>query len=225
MSKLTEFPKITDVQNDDRLIATDTSTNKDGYITVEDVVALASGAVTSVNGETGAVDLELNDLTGVDIPVPGDNEVLSFNSSSGNWESVNPSILSGDSEAGGTVFTNWLADLSGITPPPASGKVMWNNVTQVSSTKLYINYTTDTSVLLDSLMNSILTSGGEIFVYDATNVNTFQRWEITGFTDNTTYAEVDVSLLGGTAQFASDAPLKVALVPTSNKEDFVPQVE
>lgn len=47
-------------------------------------------AVTSVNSQTGAVDLSLDDLTGVNVPTPNNDDILTYTGAQ--WESVAPFI-------------------------------------------------------------------------------------------------------------------------------------
>ena len=58
----------------------------DVQVTVSDIVDAASGAVTSVNGATGAVVLALDDLDDVDAAAPSDGDVLTWNDTAGAWE-------------------------------------------------------------------------------------------------------------------------------------------
>lgn len=58
----------------------------DVQITVDDIIGSASGAVTSVNGATGAVTLALDDLDDVDAATPANGDVLTWNDSAGAWE-------------------------------------------------------------------------------------------------------------------------------------------
>jgi hypothetical protein len=50
------------------------------------------GAVTSVNGQTGAVTLDLDDIGDVNAPTPGDGDVLSWDATPGEWV---PTALAG----------------------------------------------------------------------------------------------------------------------------------
>lgn len=58
----------------------------DVQVTVSDILDAASGAVTSVNGATGAVVLALDDLDDVDAATPSDGDVLAWNDAAGAWE-------------------------------------------------------------------------------------------------------------------------------------------
>jgi len=58
----------------------------DVMVTVQDIIDAASGAVTSVNGDTGAVVLALGDLDDVDAATPTDGDVLTWNDTAGAWE-------------------------------------------------------------------------------------------------------------------------------------------
>src|SRR5690606_4613180 len=58
----------------------------DVQVTVQDIIDAASGAVTSVNGATGAVVLALDDLDDVDAGSPSDGDVLTWVAANSAWE-------------------------------------------------------------------------------------------------------------------------------------------
>lgn len=62
----------------------------DVQVTVSDIVDAASGAVTSVNGATGAVTLALDDLDDVDASSPSDGDTLAWNSTDSEWQPATP---------------------------------------------------------------------------------------------------------------------------------------
>lgn len=73
----------------------------DVQLTVQDVIDAVSGAVTSVNGATGAVVLELGDLDDVDVTGVADGDVLTWDAGASEWVPEAPS--GGGSGAWGTI--------------------------------------------------------------------------------------------------------------------------
>ena len=67
------------------------TTNGSGTFTFQDAPGGGSGAVDSVNGQTGTVELDAADLEDVSNVAPGDGQVLRFNSTTGVYE---PTTLS-----------------------------------------------------------------------------------------------------------------------------------
>lgn len=67
-----------------------------------------SGAVDSVNGQTGTVVLALDDLDDVDAASPSDGDVLTWNNTDGEWQPA-PS-------SGGGGLTNWTDGLNSSAP-------------------------------------------------------------------------------------------------------------
>jgi hypothetical protein len=67
------------------------TTNGSGTFTFQDAPGGGSGAVDSVNGQTGTVELDAADLEDVSNVAPGDGQVLRFNSATGVYE---PTTLS-----------------------------------------------------------------------------------------------------------------------------------
>lgn len=70
----------------------------DVQVTVDDIVNAASGAVTSVNGATGAVVIALDDIDDVDAAAPSDGDVLTWDSGDGEWQAKPASGSGGGSD-------------------------------------------------------------------------------------------------------------------------------
>jgi hypothetical protein len=79
-------------------------------------------SVTSVNSQTGAVSLDLDDIADVDAGSPNNNDVLTYNNGSGNWEaSAVPSapVSSVNSQTGAVVL-----DIDDVTPTTTKGDII-----------------------------------------------------------------------------------------------------
>lgn len=72
-------------------------------------------AVSSVNGQTGAVSLALSNLTNVDASAPDDGQVLTWSASSSKWEATTPGAGYTDQEAqdavGGILDDGTIGDI------------------------------------------------------------------------------------------------------------------
>lgn len=92
-----------------RLVVNDVRKVFDGSGGWIDDPSIGGGAVDSVNGQTGAVSLALEDLDDVDASAPTDGYALTWNNSAGKWEPTaptsgmsNPMTTAGDIIIGGT---------------------------------------------------------------------------------------------------------------------------
>ena len=105
----------------------------DVQVTVQDIMDAASGAVTSVNGATGAVVLALDDLDDVDAATPSDGDVLTWNDTAGAWEPAAGGGGSADwGDIGGTLADQ--ADLQAALDAKASAAVDVNTPSNASGT-------------------------------------------------------------------------------------------
>ena len=95
------------------------------------VGAGSAGGVTSVNSQTGAVSLALDDLTDVAAPTPSDGQFLTFNSGSGDWEPTTFVVNTG-APAYVRAFRN-----------AATGTITVNNATWTTVTLPSENYDTN----------------------------------------------------------------------------------
>ena len=216
MTLIKDIPNLPDLQADDKVIIHDVSTVKEGLVTVQEILDLASGLVASVNGQTGAVVLGVNDLDDTDAPSPNNGDVLVYNTVSGNWEAIPQSTLTNSAfEASAVLFSDWEADTTS-TVTAGTGQVAWDNAVQVSANTIFVNYTDDNSTLIDNFMKSLFADQGELYIFDTSNVNNFQRWRVTGFIDHTTYAELAVTLIDSSATFTDAQQIKVGFLRVPN---------
>jgi hypothetical protein len=111
---------------------------------------------------------------------------------------------------GGILSFGYESDTSGDTSP-ASGKITWNNATQINATKLYVSFTDRNGTDIKAIVQEVVNVGDNLFLQERTNSNNFQKWEITGSTDQGTYSEVDVVLVSGAAQYGNQLQLQLTV--------------
>lgn len=131
-------------------------------------------------------------------------------------------VWANDEQGGGGTFAfDYRADLSGTTAPPsANGDIRWNNATQASATKLYVDYQTVGGNTINNILTG-LSSGDEIFLIDPSNTNNFQRWAVSNATDQTTYVEYDVTLVSDSKTFTNNENLSFVAVLETEVNLFV----
>jgi hypothetical protein len=104
---------------------------------------------------------------------------------------------------------------------PNSGFLIWNNITQITSTILSISHLTDDNLDIDIFLSQLVASE-KITIQDRNNSSNFQTWEINGTPTNinpgtsTSYWQYPVTLLNssgsGTSNFSNNHSLFLALV-------------
>lgn len=115
----------------------------------------------------------------------------------------------------------WDATANTQTPPPASGRIIWNNATQINSTELHIHYTTATGFPGANFIQSLQVDD-QFAIGNVGDLETGQRWEIDANVDNTTYATLTVTLLSGTKQFANNSNLEVFFATQASGSLVIP---
>jgi hypothetical protein len=105
-------------------------------------------------------------------------------------EDGSKSLKSSNSGVGSTTYR---AD-SGITGPPDSGKVRWNNASQTSATQLFLSETNDNGSDLSNFLSNLEIGDAIAFQNNADSTN-YQTWDVVGITDNGTDYTIDVTLL------------------------------
>lgn len=78
--------------------------------------------------------------------------------------------------------------------PPSTGKVRYNNGTQSSATKIWVDDDTDSGSDVNQIWSN-LDVGSVIYVFDDADAGNFHKWEVTGLTDFSGYTEFDITLL------------------------------
>jgi hypothetical protein len=112
-------------------------------------------------------------------------------------------------------FYNYQADAVNVSGTPANGRIIWNNLTQVSATTVTLSH-------IDALGNDIdvffplFKTGDKFVVQDQGNSANFQTWEIsaTPTVVLNSYVTIPVTLVtsGGTSQFIDAQNLIFAIV-------------
>ena len=112
-------------------------------------------------------------------------------------------------------FYNYQADAVNTSGTPANGRIIWNNLTQTSSTTVTLSH-------IDALGNDIdvffplFKTGDKFVIQDQGNSNNYQTWEIsaTPTVVLNSYITIPVTLVisGGTSQFIDAQNLIFAIV-------------
>ena len=91
---------------------------------------------------------------------------------------------------------------------------MWNNVTQTSSTILYISHLTRDSIDIDVFL-ALIKTGDTLIFQDENNSNNYQKWEVSGTPTiiPNDYISVPVTYSGGSYSFSDGND--IILIPLS----------
>lgn len=109
------------------------------------------------------------------------------------------------------VAMQFIADTSGTSDAdPGAGKLRWNHGTQGSASMLFLDDSSDDGVSLTGLWPA-LHAGGTIFLQHATDLDTWQIWEVTAITDASGYAKLAVTNLVNGGTFANGDAILVAI--------------
>jgi hypothetical protein len=105
----------------------------------------------------------------------------------------------------------YLADTASTADAePGAGNVRWNHATQDSATEMYIS-DTDTDAVSHAALWATLNSGGFLYVYQADDLDIWQKKQLTSVTDAAGYLKVGVTHQASSGTFADDAPLFLTL--------------
>jgi hypothetical protein len=157
-----------------------------------------------------------NGTSTVELPVGSNTFVLSANSATASgleWVSATSGPTGpqgatgpqGDSgptgpqgEAGSSSsFYNYRTTITSQAPPPANGRIIWNQVNTLSATKIYVAVVDDLGDDLEVLLSN-LGAGDTFIIQDQSISSNFQNWSITAPpTVASGYIEYDVSLNSG----------------------------
>ena len=76
-------------------------------------------------------------------------------------------------------YYKYKTDTSTTTPPPASGRIIWNNATQSSSTVLHFSHLTEDNLDIDVFLG-LIKAGDTVIIQDLGDSNNYQTWKVTG---------------------------------------------
>ena len=95
-------------------------------------------------------------------------------------------------------FYNYKTTINSQTPPPANGRIKWNQVNTLTATKIFVAVVDDLGDDLEVLLSN-LGSGDSFIIQDQSISSNFQNWSITAPPTVVTgsYVEYDVSLNSG----------------------------
>lgn len=113
-------------------------------------------------------------------------------------------MAAASSGAGMTGLTFTSDTASQADSDPGAGKLRWNNATQGSATKLFIDDSTADGVSLATYFGS-LGAAGEIFIQQADDAARWQLWRWTAIANDTGYRDVTVTLQAKSTSDIQDA--------------------
>jgi len=76
-------------------------------------------------------------------------------------------------------YYKYNAKTNSQTPPPGAKQIMWNNVTQINSTILYVDHLTRDNVDIDVFL-ALIKTGDSIIIQDENDSNNYQKWTVSG---------------------------------------------
>lgn len=162
-------------------------------------LAAGSAAVSSVAGKTGAVTLVGADITDISeviddrvaaVLVAGSGITGTYNDGANTYTIAATS--SGGTELRGITFTSDTG--STADSDPGAGLFKWNNATQGSATKLFIDNSTLDSVTITTFFAS-LAAGSTVYVQQGDDSTRWQLWSITAPVADSGYYDMAVTLL------------------------------
>lgn len=117
----------------------------------------------------------------------------------------------------GVSASYWDYKIDGTTVPPASGDISYNNVTQISSTIIYLNNFTSDNYDIAAFLTA-LTAGYQFSIQDANNSANFQTWLVTSPpTANTGYYTISVSMVSSGGTGTTNFPNNHAVILIVNR--------
>lgn len=95
---------------------------------------------------------------------------------------------------GGTTTSFSYRFQTATTPPPDSGRVRYDNVTQLSATLMYVHKDTNNSEDIHNFLANV-SAGDRLVIMNSSDSGQFQEWRVTAVTDVTTYIQYAITLL------------------------------
>ncbi len=151
----------------------------------QSIGAIGPTGVTGYTGGTGPTGQQGNPGTSSGTGSTGAMGPTGYTGSTG------PTGSAGDSSS----VWYYLANTSITSGDPTSGKLLWNNASQIMSSQINISNITDQNRDIDAFW-SLLSVGSKIVIQSSSNANDNQIWTISGATiDNTSYIQIPVSIV------------------------------
>ncbi len=110
----------------------------------------------------------------------------------------------------------YLADTALQAPTPTDGYIRWNDATQVDATSLYIANENEDGTEIQNFFADVLKTGDKLIFSDDASPQAYQVWQVTAITAETGYYELEVTLSGGSKQFALNDQIVMSLEATAN---------
>lgn len=107
---------------------------------------------------------------------------------------------------------------------PGSGKLNWNNATQQNATEVYLDSLTENGLDLSNYI-SMIPAGSTLFVQDKDDANKYQKWLISGITDNNGWMTISVSLLASSGSNIAKNQLIVIVFNNLNVTQTAPTAQ
>ena len=100
------------------------------------------------------------------------------------------------------------------TPPPNNAQIIWNNVTQINSTQLYVSHLTRDSIDIDVFL-ALINNNDVLIIQDEYNSNNYQKWTVNGTPSiiPNNYVSIPVTYVNGGYTFSN--VYDIILVPLS----------
>jgi hypothetical protein len=116
-----------------------------------------------------------------------------------------------------TTYYKYKSHTNTQTPTPASGEIRWDNVTQISSTQLYISHLTRDNVDIDVFL-ALISDNDSLIIQDENNSDNYQKWTVNGTPSITpnSYLTIPVTYVSGGYTFSNNhniifAPLSIGI--------------
>lgn len=130
-----------------------------------------------------------------------------------------------DIGTGNRLSFKYRATVTTQTPPPATGRAMWDESIQEDSNNLFFNKTTDGNSFIEKILLTLVKVGAEIILFSESNTNNFQHWNISAITDGGTDVRYAVDHLDGTYNFSqSERMIVTFIIEAAEGADEFPHV-
>jgi len=176
---------------------------------------LATGTVTSVNGQTGAVTLAASNVGALSDPslLSGISGITGAEQTTAEQDGVQVQVtlqqIADLAAASKGIGFNYTSDANNTADAdPGNGLLRWNNATQTSATQLFIDDQTSTdSVSLVTMLNAL--GQGFLWIQQADVELRWQMWKFTSITAASGYHKIAVSLMASGAAIQNNKNIHV----------------